>query len=452
MQDNTPSVGFEAGEPAKTPYIKIALFAVFGVIATVILMSMLVKPKFYASLMGANVNDYVASSDSLTRVAANAPISGSPTPAISISPYPTISGFISPTITPIRTSVTPPKPSTTQAPLQLSFLRILYKDGQPQMTGPNSAAVKYECGDLIGNSVTGRISLNVQTPVNVTTSNAVWLYECIFDEMLPPAPVGYMWLKSYQSVYSGVSSKNITFVDRLVSVNKIQPTSTPIKTPTPAIVACATFSCDINRDTKIDALDKTFLTSCFGKGPGNLGACITADVNSREQLGKCDGYVDILDNSYFGSKCFTSPTPMPSPFISISPTLAISPTPKLYQLTAVSPYVPGASGTVTMSLVPMVTGMQGYKITSASFGGGLVPGRQYQINVCVSNQNCSTNADLKLTASQTGTALWSGISVVTVNLDMGMPKTISLFETYAQVPVPTNVPSCQTSPCMSANL
>ncbi len=248
MQDNTPSVGFDAGGPAKTPYIKIALFAIFGVVATVILMSMLVKPKFYASLMGAEVNDYVASSDNLTRVAANAPLSVTPTPAISLSPYPTISGFVSPTVTPVRISITP-APSRPPVPVILKFSRVLYKDGIGQSTGPSPEVVSYECGDMEGRTKTGRISLNIQTTnISVTLNNNFYIFDCNF-EVSPPQPlVGYVWLEPYISVYDqftqpstvypyGLIEKLVVVSDRLIrigqSVVTITPTSTPIRTPTP---------------------------------------------------------------------------------------------------------------------------------------------------------------------------------------------------------------------------
>lgn len=330
MQDNIPSVGFDAGEPAKTPYVKIALLAVFGVIATIVLLSMLWKPKYYASLMGAKDAEFVASNADFTRVAAttDAETTISPPPT-SPSPYPTVSVYISPPVVP---SVSPPKPSTTQAPLQLSFMRILYKDGQPQMTGQGQSLVKYECGDLTGNSVAGRVSLNVQSPVRVTTSNSVWLYGCNYEEMLPAAPAGYMWLKSYMLENHGMNAKDVTFVNRLVKV--WAPTSTPTKIPTktptkapsmsptrvpspsptklPSVsptlsTSCLPFSCDMTGDGIKNGADLTFFTDCLDAGPVASGECKKADVSSLE-TGRCDGMVDTYDDFYYTKNCWTNAT------------------------------------------------------------------------------------------------------------------------------------------------
>lgn len=70
MDTTVPSLGFDQGEEPKVPYVRLGLLAALGVMATVILMSMIWKPKYYAELMGAKVDENIASKNGLTFVSA----------------------------------------------------------------------------------------------------------------------------------------------------------------------------------------------------------------------------------------------------------------------------------------------------------------------------------------------------------------------------------------------
>ena len=70
MDNYVPSVGFDQGEEPDVPYVRIGLLALLGVMATIILMSMIWKPDYYAELMGAKKYSDVASKEGLSFVSA----------------------------------------------------------------------------------------------------------------------------------------------------------------------------------------------------------------------------------------------------------------------------------------------------------------------------------------------------------------------------------------------
>lgn len=232
MADLSPNIQFDQGPAPKPSYFKLAILAGLGVLSAILFFSMMGKPKFFARLMGADVNEYIASSDELTQVSADSSTSdldsqinessGLPRPTQMTSIYPT---------TPSK----PISPTITQVPTTLTILRTLYKDGRLELTGPAGEIVSWECGDLVGNSISGKASIDVQKPLRISLQGTVSVYDCIYNTIAPSPPVGYKWLKPFMSVNNKSGDRSLTLVDRLVSINKPTSSVSIQKSPTPVV-------------------------------------------------------------------------------------------------------------------------------------------------------------------------------------------------------------------------
>lgn len=111
----------------------------------------------------------------------------------------------------------------------------------------DQSVLRYDCQDLVGNSTSGVVTLNVQQSNSITVPMREQIYDCTYDEQLPQAPLGYMWLKSQISTYTENNNRNVTVVNRLISVGASAttitpttppptPTNTVAPTPTPTVV------------------------------------------------------------------------------------------------------------------------------------------------------------------------------------------------------------------------
>ncbi len=242
-------------QPTPTPPApskrKVILLLTTGVLSAFVLFSMITVPSFYAGLFRGGSARTVALSNLLRLVGANTqqpltgPISGpiteTPTPSVFVTITPSITSTISPTLPQAQI-------------INFYFTRILYRDGQGMLSWNDQSVVRYDCQDLVGNSTSGVVSLNVQQSSSVTVPMRGEIYDCTYDEQLPQAPLGYMWLKSQISSYTENNDRNVTVVNRLVSVGSSAtaitptnppptptsqpptPTNTVAPTPTPTIV------------------------------------------------------------------------------------------------------------------------------------------------------------------------------------------------------------------------
>lgn len=207
---------------------KLALLIASGALSAFVLFSMLTVPSFYAGLFRGGTARTMALSNLLRLVGANTqqPLTGPISGPITETPTPSV--FV--TITPSATSTISPTLPQAQI-INFNFWRILYRDGQGMLSWNDQSVLRYDCQDLVGNSTSGVVSLNVQQSNSITVPMRGQIYDCTYDEQLPQAPLGYMWLKSQISTYTENNNRNVTVVNRLVSVGGSATTITPTNPP-----------------------------------------------------------------------------------------------------------------------------------------------------------------------------------------------------------------------------
>lgn len=257
---------------------KMALLIASGVLSAFVLFSMITVPSFYAGLFRGGSARTVALSNLLRLVGANTqqPLTGP------------ISGPITQTPTPLVTfTVSPTLPSAQN--INFSFYRILYRDGQGVLSWDDQSVVRYDCQDLVGNSTSGMVSLYVQQSNSITVPMRGQIYDCTYDEQLPQAPLGYMWLKSQISTYTENNNRNVTVVNRLVSIGTSATTMTPTSqppTPTDTVAPTPTTPPPTPSNTQTPtpttiAVKRVFVTS--QRYNGNLGGLSGADLKCQQR-------------------------------------------------------------------------------------------------------------------------------------------------------------------------
>jgi len=234
-----PSVSFSEGDTEDVPYKRLLLFAVLGVLASIVFFSMLAKPHFYARLMGAKTTEYTASSDGLVRVAAESPLSGvvTPTrpPSVSIVPTYIPTGVV-------LTKTPTPKLSVTVLPAQGQVLksRLEVNTGGVAISSW-SFEMYYTCYSSGGYpSVAGSfIYKSIGTVENVANVPVDSVCRMQLTKA-PNVPLGYVWSEPSYQTATGIDASgkryHVVFNDiKVVRVASASLTPTKPVTITPII-------------------------------------------------------------------------------------------------------------------------------------------------------------------------------------------------------------------------
>lgn len=259
-----------------------------GVLSAFVLFSMITVPSFYAGLFRGGSARTIALGNLLRLVGANTqkPLTGPISGPITETPTPSVFATITPSIT---STISPTLPQAQV--INFNFYRILYRDGQGMLSWNDQSVLRYDCQDLVGNSTSGVVTLNVQQSNSITVPMRGEIYDCTYDEQLPQAPLGYMWLKSQISTYTENNNRTVTVVNRLISVGTsgttITPTSPPptptyTVTPTPTPTSPPPTPTNTTAPTPTPTLVKrVFVTS--QRYNGYLGGLSGADLKCQQR-------------------------------------------------------------------------------------------------------------------------------------------------------------------------